>query len=75
VGCNTHVHGSNARNLSVQLSLSQTSKNTMFFLLSLVFSLQQNWRGGQNSFCLEVRGWDKGGAGRRDGPNNGYRYK
>jgi hypothetical protein len=32
VGCNTHVHGSNAKNLSVELSLSQTSNNAMFFL-------------------------------------------
>jgi hypothetical protein len=38
VGCNTQVHGRNARNLSVQLSLSQTSKNTLSFLLSPVFS-------------------------------------
>jgi hypothetical protein len=28
----------------------------MSFLLSLIFSLQQNWRRGQNRFCLEVRG-------------------
>jgi hypothetical protein len=25
------------------------------FLLSLMFSLQQNWRRGQNRFCLEAR--------------------
>jgi hypothetical protein len=29
MGCNTHVHGSNDRNLPLQLSLSQTSKNAM----------------------------------------------
>jgi hypothetical protein len=34
---------------------------TMCFLLSLMFFLQQNWRRGQNSFCLEV-GWRWGGA-------------
>jgi hypothetical protein len=54
---NTYVHGSNARNLSVELSLSQTSKNAMFFLLSFIFMffLQQNQRTrGQNSFCLEA---------------------
>jgi hypothetical protein len=51
------VHGSNARNLSVQLSLSQTGKNTMPFLLSLMFSLQQNQRTrGQNRLCPEVGG-------------------
>jgi hypothetical protein len=52
---NTHGHGSNARNLSVQLSLSQTSKNNMSLLLSFKFSLQQNERRGQNMCCLEAR--------------------
>jgi hypothetical protein len=37
-------------------------------------SLQQNWRKGQNRFCLEVRGWwgdeGGGGTGRRNDPNN-----
>jgi hypothetical protein len=28
----------------------------MSFLLSLMSSLQQNWKRGQNRFCLEVRG-------------------
>jgi hypothetical protein len=44
-------------------------KNAMsFLLLSLMSSLQQNWRRGQNKFCLEVRrvawkgrGWRQGG--------------
>jgi hypothetical protein len=45
------------------------AKKTMYFLLSLMFSLQQNWRTrGQNRFCSEVAGrghkqcvyiWDK----------------
>jgi hypothetical protein len=35
--CNTHVHGSNARNFSVQPSLPQSSKNAMSPLLSLMF--------------------------------------
>jgi hypothetical protein len=39
--------------ISVQLSLSQTSKNAMFFLLYLMFSLQQNQR---TRFCPEVQG-------------------
>jgi hypothetical protein len=34
----------------------------MSFLLLLMSSLQQNWRKGQNRFCLEVRG--VGGEGR-----------
>jgi hypothetical protein len=32
------VHGSNARNLSVYPSLPQTSKNTVFLIVSYVFS-------------------------------------
>jgi hypothetical protein len=28
----------------------------MSFLLLLMSTLQQNWRKGQNRFCLEVRG-------------------
>jgi hypothetical protein len=64
MGCNTQVHGNNTRNLSVYLSLSQSSKTTMFFLLSLMFSVQQNWRTrGQNRFCPEV-GWRRYGGGR-----------
>jgi hypothetical protein len=37
------------------------AKNTMSFLLLLMSSLQQNWRRGQNRFCLEVKGM--GGKG------------
>jgi hypothetical protein len=37
----------------------------MSFLLLLMSSLQQNWRKGQNTFCLEVRGWGGEGGGRR----------
>jgi hypothetical protein len=43
VGCDTLVHGSSARTLSVYLSLAQTSKNAESFLLSVMLSLQQNW--------------------------------
>jgi hypothetical protein len=32
-------------------------------------SLQQNWRKGQNKFCLEVSGVGTGG---RNDPNNEY---
>jgi hypothetical protein len=35
-------------------------------------SLQQNWRKGQNRFCLEARG--VGRKGRND-PNNEYTYE
>jgi hypothetical protein len=37
----------------------------LFFLLFLVSSFQQNWRRGQNRFCLEVR--RVGGRGMRWG--------
>jgi hypothetical protein len=30
----------------------------LFFLLSPVFSLQQNQKRGQNRFCLEAGGWE-----------------
>jgi hypothetical protein len=42
----------NTRNFPVYLSLSKTSKKAMFFLLSFMFFLLQNWRtGGQNRFA------------------------
>jgi hypothetical protein len=33
------------------------------FLLLLLSSLQQNWREGQNTFCLEARGCREDGGG------------
>jgi hypothetical protein len=36
--------------LGISVSLSQTSKNSMSFLLSPMFSLQQNWKRGQKRF-------------------------
>jgi hypothetical protein len=39
-------------------------------------SLQQNWRRGQNKFCLEVRGCrGEEEAGRRNGSNNACTYE
>jgi hypothetical protein len=39
MSCNIHMHGNNTRNLSVQLSLSQTStKCYVFLIISYVFS-------------------------------------
>jgi hypothetical protein len=38
----------------------------MCFLLLLTSSLQQNWRKGQNKFCLEASG-----AGRKGGSSGG----
>jgi hypothetical protein len=80
VGYNTHVHGSNTVNLSVQLSLSLTSKNAISFLLSLMFSHQKNWKTrGQNSLGLEGEGLGMVGAGQgawgRGGPSNVYTYE
>jgi hypothetical protein len=37
-----------------------------------MFSLQQNWRRGQNRFCLEA---GVGGVEGRDGPNIVYTYE
>jgi hypothetical protein len=53
VDSNTHVPGINAGNHPAQLSLSQTSKNALFFLLSFMFFHQQNWRTRRLN-CLEV---------------------
>jgi hypothetical protein len=39
------------------------AKNALSFLLSLMFSLQQNWRRGQNRFCLENRRGREEGEG------------
>jgi hypothetical protein len=50
----------------------------MSFLLLLMSSLQQNWRKGQNRFCLEGRGRGRGrgqGARRRNDPNNVCTYE
>jgi hypothetical protein len=66
LGCNTLVHGSNARTLCIAILIS-TSKNALSFLLLLMSSLQQNWRKGKNRFCLEVRecGGDREEAGEK----------
>jgi hypothetical protein len=53
-------------------------KNAMSFLLSLMSSLQQNWRRRQNRFCLDTMGVKEiggGGTGWRDGPNNACTYE
>jgi hypothetical protein len=39
----------------------------MSFLLSLMLSLQQNWRREQNRFCLEARGDRRRGRRARAG--------
>jgi hypothetical protein len=57
----THVHGSNARNHFVQISLSQTSKYAISFLLSLyVFSSTKS----ENKRMEQVLpGWRGSGGG------------
>jgi hypothetical protein len=58
------MHGNNTRTLPVELSLSQTSKNIMFCLLSFMFFPLQNWRTrGWNRVCLEVEGSTEGRRG------------
>jgi hypothetical protein len=49
----------------------------MSFLLLFVSSLQQNWRKGQNRFCLEARRVGRKGQGRggRTDPNNVCTYE
>jgi uncharacterized ion transporter superfamily protein YfcC len=53
--------------VGICVAMSQASKNIMSFLLSIVFSLQQNWRmRRQNRFCLEAGWWGRGrGVGSR----------
>jgi hypothetical protein len=55
------VHGSNTRTLSVQLSLSQTSKNAMYFLLSLKFSTKLANKRAEQVPPGSLRGWPEGG--------------
>jgi hypothetical protein len=71
LGCNTFAHESNARNLSVQLSLTQLAKTLCLHYYAYAFS----------STKLEIRteqvlpGSERGGkrwgeAGGRNDPNN-----
>jgi hypothetical protein len=54
------MHENNTKSLPAELSLPQTTKTTMFFLLSFMFLLQQNQRTRRwNRFCPE-----SGGGGR-----------
>jgi hypothetical protein len=55
--------------ISLLAILISTSKNALSFLSLLMSSLQQNWRKGQNRFCLEAMGW--GWKGRRQGAGGG----
>jgi hypothetical protein len=69
VGCNTHVHESITRNLSVYLPFSQSSKNAMSFLLSLrlLFNKIRNKR--EEQVLAGHRAWRAGVEG-GGGPNN-----
>jgi hypothetical protein len=63
------MHGNNTRNVPVELFLSQTSKNAMFFLLSFMCFVLQNQRtGGQNRFCPEAGGGGSWQWGRQEVP-------
>jgi hypothetical protein len=59
VDCNTHVHGSNARNFSVELSLFQTSKSGMSFLLLLMSSLYKIGEEGRTGSAWKQGKWGK----------------
>jgi hypothetical protein len=37
------------------------------YVFLIIASLQQNWRKGQNRFCLEARGVERRGKGEGDG--------
>jgi hypothetical protein len=69
MGCNTDIHGNNTRNLSVQLSLSQTSKNAMLFLLSFMFFSSTKL---ENKKAVQVPPGSWGGGG---SPHNVYTCK
>jgi hypothetical protein len=56
-----HMHGNDTRNLSVEPSLSQASKNSVFLIISYVFSSTKSEE------VLPGSGGGKGG-----GPNNIY---
>jgi hypothetical protein len=64
MGCNTHIHESIARNLSVLLSLSQISKNAISFLLSLTYFLF-NKTGEQEGRTGSAWNWQGVGGLRR----------
>jgi hypothetical protein len=79
MGCNTRVHGSNARNISVQLSLTQLAKTLclpyyayVFSSTKLVIKAEQDLpgtEGEREGGGEEGRGWGRG-AGERNDPNN-----
>jgi hypothetical protein len=65
--------------ISLYSSPHLNSKNSMSFSLLLMYTLQQNWRRGQNRFCLQVRRvvGRRRGAGEqgRKWPNNACTYE
>jgi hypothetical protein len=52
VGCNIHVHGSNAK-ISLYSNLYLKLAKTLLFIISYVFS---STKSENNRFCLEVEG-------------------
>jgi hypothetical protein len=76
MGCNTFVHESNARNLSIQLSLTQLAKMLCLPYYAYVFSstkleirAEQVLPGSQWGGDEGEREWGKG-VGGRNNPNN-----
>jgi hypothetical protein len=75
MGCNTCVHESNARNISVQLFLTQLAKMLGLPFYAYVFSSTKlEIRAEQVLPLSEGEGEEggKGGQGRRYDPNNAY---
>jgi hypothetical protein len=59
--------------ISLTAILISTSKNALSFLLLLMSTPQQNWRKGQNRFCLEARGVGGEGVGSSGGKNTHHK--
>jgi hypothetical protein len=68
----THLYMEAMLEISIAILIS-TNKNALFSSLLLMSSLQQNWRKGQNRFCLEARG-GLGGEGKDGGGGQGEKW-
>jgi hypothetical protein len=67
LGCNTFVHESNSRNLSVQLSLTQLAKTLCLSLYDYVFSSTKLEIRAEQVLPGSEGGWGREGGGRGQG--------
>jgi hypothetical protein len=74
VGCNTFVHGSNARNLSVQLSLSQLAKKLCLSYYAYVFSSKKLEKRAEQAVPGSEGGMRGRGRGREAGGGRGEKW-